>query len=337
MILILFLKYTLPNKNHMSTPVTKKASPLMVIIAFAVVYIVWGSTYFFIQKALGGFPPFILGAFRFLAAGLLLMGWCALKGEKIFDKKSIKHAIIGGILMLGIGNGMVIWVEQSIPSGLVAILVSSAAMWFVILDKPKWGENLRNKSTVLGLIIGFIGVILLFAEQAMQTLNSNGASTQLTGIILLLLAPIGWAAGSLYAKYNSTDAVSVSVSTSWQMLAAGVAFIPGTIIGSEFKTFNWQQISGDAWFAVIYLIIFGSIAAFSAYVWLLTVRPATQVSTYAYVNPVVAVLLSVLFTSEKVTFIQIIGLVVILGSVLLINLAKYRKESSLKKATAYSK
>jgi drug/metabolite transporter (DMT)-like permease len=310
----------------MSPNVNKKAAPLMVILAFAIVYVVWGSTYFFIQKALAGFPPFILGAFRFLAAGFLLITWCAIKGEKIFDKKSIRHAAIGGILMLGVGNGLVIWVEQFTPSGLVAILVSSAAMWFVILDKPKWKENLKSTSTVAGLIIGFIGVILLFAEQMMQTMNSTENGTRISGIILLLLAPIGWAAGSLYSKYNSDNKVSVSVSTSWQMLAAGLAFIPGMLITAEIKDFNLQNVSTDAWLSVGYLIIFGSILAFSAYVWLLTVRPATQVSTYAYVNPVVAVLLSILFTNESVTLIQIIGLLVILGSVLLINLAKYRKK-----------
>jgi drug/metabolite transporter (DMT)-like permease len=310
----------------MSPNVNKKAAPLMVILAFAIVYVVWGSPYFFIQKALAGFPPFILGAFRFLAAGFLLITWCAIKGEKIFDKTSIKHAAIGGILMLGVGNGLVIWVEQFTPSGLVAILVSSAAMWFVILDKPKWKENLKSTSTVAGLIIGFIGVILLFAEQMMQTMNSTENGTRILGIILLLLAPIGWAAGSLYSKYNSDNKVSVSVSTSWQMLAAGLAFIPGMLITAEIKDFNLQNVSTDAWLSVGYLIIFGSILAFSAYVWLLTVRPATQVSTYAYVNPVVAVLLSILFTNESVTLIQIIGLFVILGSVLLINLAKYRKK-----------
>lgn len=310
----------------------KKANPILVIIAFAIVYVVWGSTYFFIQKALAGFPPFILGSFRFLVAGVLLMGWCIFKGEKIFDKKSVKHAAISGLLMLGVGNGLVIWVEQSIPSGLVAIMVSSAAIWFVILDKPKWAENLSNKSTVAGLIIGFIGVILLFAEQLFQTLTQNQSGTQIIGIILLLIAPIGWAAGSLFAKHTSDNKISVSVNTAWQMLAAGFAFIPGGIITAEFKTFNWETIPTEAWLSVGYLIIFGSIAAFSAYVWLLTVRPATQVSTYAYVNPVVAVLLSVAFTQERVTLIQIIGLVVILASVLLINLVKYRKESQQKQA-----
>lgn len=308
----------------------KKPAPLIIVyLAFAIVYIVWGSTYFFIQKALAGFPPFILGTFRFIVAGLLLITWCKFTGKEIFNKQTIKHAAVNGILMLGIGNGIVIWVEQFIPSGLVAIMVASAAIWFVVLDKPKWKENLSSTSTVTGLIVGFIGVILLFGEQLMHILSTDQSTTQIIGMILLILGPIAWAGGSLYSKYKSDPNSSVSVNTAWQMIAAGIAFIPGSLISSEFKHFNWQNIPLDAWLSIIYLIIFGSIAAFSAYVWLLKVRPATQVSTYAYVNPVVAVLLSLSFTSEKITIIQLLGLVVILGSVLLINLAKYRKSKEL--------
>lgn len=307
----------------------KTASPLLVYLAFATVYIVWGSTYFFIQKALAGFPPFILGTFRFIVAGTLLMTWCRFKGEEIFNLKNIKYAVIGGILMLGIGNGIVIWVEQFIPSGLVAIMVASAAIWFVILDKPKWKENLNSKSTVAGLIIGFIGVILLFSQQVLQALNTPQSTNQIVGMILLILGPIAWAGGSLFSKYKSDPESSVSVNTAWQMLGAGIAFIPGSILSSEFKHFNWNNIPLDAWLSILYLILFGSIAAFSAYVWLLKVRPATQVSTYAYVNPVVAILLSLTFTKETVSLIQIAGLVVILGSVLLINLSKYRKNKTV--------
>lgn len=307
----------------------KTASPLMVYLAFATVYIVWGSTYFFIQKALAGFPPFILGTFRFLVAGGLLISWCALKGEQIFNKKNIKHAAIGGILMLGFGNGIVIWVEQFIPSGLVAIMVASAAIWFVILDKPKWKENLSSQSTLAGLIIGFIGVILLFGEQMINSFNTHQSTKQIIGMSLLVIGPIAWAGGSLYAKYKTDPNSSVTVNTAWQMIAAGVMFIPGSIFSSEFKTFQWSQVPLDAWLSIGYLIIFGSIAAFSAYVWLLKVRSATQVSTYAYVNPVVAILLSLGFTNEKITFIQIIGLFVILGSVLLINLVKYKNNAKL--------
>ncbi len=296
----------------------------MIYFAFAIVYIVWGSTYFFIQKALGGFPPFILGVFRFFIAGILMLGWCRFKGEDIFNLKTIKIATVSGILMLGLGNGIVIWVEQFIPSGLVAIMVASAAIWFVILDKSHWKENLSNKYIVSGLIIGFLGVVLLFGNQLLQALDQPQSNLQIIGMVLLVFGPVAWAGGSLYSKYHPTTGSSVSVNTGWQMLMASVAFLPGSLIKSEFKTLDWASIPLDAWLSVIYLILFGSIAAFSAYVWLLKVRPATQVSTYAYVNPVVAVLLSLTFTNEVIGLTQVIGLVIILGSVLLINLPKYK-------------
>ncbi len=296
----------------------------MVYLAFAIVYIVWGSTYFFIQKALAGFPPFVLGVIRFFIAGVLMLGWCKFKGEDIFNLKTIKIATVSGILMLGLGNGIVIWVEQFIPSGLVAIMVASAAIWFVILDKSHWKENLSNKYIVSGLIIGFLGVVLLFGNQLLQALDKPQSNLQIIGMVLLVFGPVAWAGGSLYSKYNPTTGSSVSVNTGWQMLMASVAFLPGSIIKSEFKTLDWAAIPLDAWLSIVYLILFGSIAAFSAYVWLLKVRPATQVSTYAYVNPVVAVLLSLTFTNEVIGVTQVVGLAIILGSVLLINLPKYK-------------
>ena len=302
----------------------KTASPVMVYLAFAIVYIVWGSTYFFIQKALAGFPPFILGAFRFSIAGVLMLTWCKIKGEDIFNLKTIKIATVSGILMLGLGNGIVIWVEQFIPSGLVAIMVASAAIWFVILDKSHWKENLSNKYIISGLVIGFLGVVLLFGDQIVQALDKPQSNLQIIGMVLLVFGPIAWAGGSLYSKYHPTTGSSVSVNTGWQMLMASLAFLPGGFFKSEFKLLDWGNIPLDAWLSIVYLILFGSIAAFSAYVWLLKVRPATQVSTYAYVNPVVAVLLSLTFTNEVIGLTQIIGLVIILGSVLLINLPKYK-------------
>ena len=305
----------------------KTASPVMVYLAFGIVYIVWGSTYFFIQKALVGFPPFVLGVVRFFIAGTLLLGWCKLKGEDIFNLKTIKIATISGVLMLGLGNGIVIWVEQFIPSGVVAIMVASAAIWFVILDKAKWKENLSNKYIVSGLIIGFLGVVLLFSDQIMQAMDHPQSNMQVLGMVLLVFGPVAWAGGSLYSKYNPTTESSVSVNTGWQMLMASLAFLPGSLFKSEFKHLDWGSISLDSWLSIIYLILFGSIAAFSAYVWLLKVRPATQVSTYAYVNPVVAVLLSLTFTNEKIGVTQVIGLAIILGSVLLINLPKYTNKA----------
>lgn len=302
-----------------------RASTLKVVVAFATVYLVWGSTYFFIQKAVHGFPPFLLGAIRFLIAGLLLLGWSILRKEKIFVKENIRHAVVGGLLMLFIGNGAVIWVEQYMPSAVVAIMVSSSPIWFVLLDKPKWKENFSSKSTLIGLAIGFAGVILLFSEKISNAFSSDHIRTELLGMGLLVIGSMAWAGGSLYSKYKSSSG-SATVNTAWQMLIAGIAFIPGTLLRGELQAIQWTSIPTDAWLSLFYLISFGSIAGFSAYVWLLQVRSATQVSTYAYVNPVVAVLLGIFLASEKITLLQIVGLVIILGSVLIINLAKHKKD-----------
>jgi drug/metabolite transporter (DMT)-like permease len=306
----------------------RSASPLLVIIAFATVYIVWGSTYFFIQMALqGGIPPLLMGAMRFTIAGLLILVWCIIKGEKIFIKKSIITSAIVGILLLCGGNGAVIWAEQKLPSAMVAILVSSAPIWFVLLDSHNWSINLRNRSTILGLIVGFAGVILLFGEQLSGMFGGGSVGSKLPGMILLILGSIAWSSGSLYSKHHPSEG-SAAVNVAWQMVIAGLVFGSGSLINHEFDHLQLLQIPLPSWLALGYLILFGSIAAFSAYVWLLQVRPATQVSTYAYVNPVIAVMLGMLFAHEHISLMQITGLVIILGSVLLINLSKYRKEKT---------
>lgn len=304
----------------------KPVSSFMVVLAFATVYIVWGSTYFFILKAMdNGFPPFLLGAIRFITAGVILMAISVANGEKIFIKTNIKHAVVSGLLLLFVGNGIVIWVEQYLPSTMVAITVSAAPIWFVLLDKANWQENFSNRSTLTGLMIGFVGVILLFSEKIMSAFSSTGNHSQLGSMGLLIIGSVAWCAGSLYSKYKSTTGAT-SVNIAWQMVAAGIAFIPGAIITGEAQHMHWQYISIGAWLSLFYLVFFGSIAAFSAYVWLLKVRSPTQVSTYAYVNPVVAVLLGVFFAHENISAMQVAGLLIILGSVLLINLAKYRKQ-----------
>ncbi len=307
---------------------TKNASTFMVVLAFTTVYIVWGSTYFFIQRAIHGFPPLLMGALRFSTAGLLLLSWCVIRKEKIFVWKNIRPAAVSGLLLLFIGNGIVIWVEQYLPSAMVAIMVSCSPIWFVLLDKSEWKNNFRSRSTLLGLMIGFIGVIALFSEKVIEAFSSIGNATELGALALMAVGPIAWAGGSLYSKYKSTGG-SAPVNTSWQMIAAGLAFLPLSLLRGETQNLQWQHIPASAWFSLLYLIFMGSIAAFSAYVWLLQVRPAIQVSTYAYVNPVVAVLLGIFFAHEHVSWLQIVGLVTILVSVLLINLAKYRKAQAV--------
>jgi drug/metabolite transporter (DMT)-like permease len=216
----------------------ESASLAMVVLAFVTVYIVWGSTYFFIQQALSGFPPFILGATRFIIAGLLMMAWCAARGEKLFDLKLIPHAALGGFLMLFIGNGIVIWVEQSLPSALAAIMVSSAPLWFVILDKPKWAVNFKSGWIISALLLGFVGVILLFGERLLHSTAAIKGHQEIIGLVLLSFGVIAWAGGSLYIKYNVKNA-SPLVNTSWQIMAAGLAFVPGIFLLDETK----QRIS----------------------------------------------------------------------------------------------
>lgn len=309
----------------------------MVIAAFAIVYVVWGSTYFFIHKALDGFQPFMLGATRFTIAGLLMLGYCRYKGYKIFHWATIKSAGVTGLLLLFIDTGIIIWVEQFLASGLVAIMAASAAIWFIILDKPNWKTNFRSLPILAGLFLGFLGVVMLFGEQIATAMDEGQRQTNFIGMILLVLGAIAWTAGSLYSKYfNSSEKQADTnslVGTAWQILIAGVAFIITAVIRGEAAAFRPFEVSAEAWWSMAYLIFFGSIIAYSAYIWLLKVRPAMEVSTYAYVNPIVAVFLSYFLTDENITSVQITGLAIILLAVFMINLEAYLKSNKTKPKT----
>jgi drug/metabolite transporter (DMT)-like permease len=298
----------------------KPSSPVMIIVAFATVYIVWGSTYFFIQMAMQSIPPLLIGALRFSTAGLLLLGWCVLKGEKIIDRKSLISSAIAGSLMLAGGNGAVVLGEKTLPSAVVAILWCSQPLIFVLMDKNNWRINFQSGATIVGLLIGFAGVCMLFWE---HLFNYTGASFQVGSMLLVIGGTIAFSAGSLYSKTHPPK-VSAAVNVAWQMIAAAVIFFVGSLMRHELTRFSFDQVTIQAWLAIAYLVLFGSIAAFTAYVWLLANRPATQVSTYAYVNPVIAVILGILFANEHITVLQIGGLVVILISVMLINLSRYQ-------------
>jgi len=307
------------------TTSSKAAPTLWVVIAFALVYVVWGSTYFFIQMAIHGFPPFLMGAVRFVIAGALMLSWCAIKGDKLWIAGDVKTAAMSGCLMLVGGMGIVIWAERTLPSAMVAIIVSIGPLWFVILDKPNWKKNLRSASIVGGLVVGFAGVCLLFGEAIMQSLHGDFTTEQLISLGMLIFGPGAWALGGLYSKKHP-GASPARLTTAWQMLAAGLVYLPISALHNEFSGFDAANVPTQAWLAIAFLIVFGSVIAFTAYVWLLSVRPATQVSTHAYVNPVIAVLLGVWAGSEQISVWQLLGLGVILLSVLLINYEQYTKK-----------
>lgn len=319
----------------------KNPSLVSVIFAYLVVYIVWGSTFFFIEVALRSFPTFVLGSTRFVIAGSILMAFCALKGYKLFNKSDVKQAIYIGFLLLFVDMAAIIWAEQYISSGIVSILSAATAIWFIIFDKPKWKENFSSIPTVLGLILGFLGVVLLFAEQLGGSGDEQDKGQKLLAMGVMTLGTIGWTIGSLTSKYSKPtksynkegqkeESLNVIVKTAWQMITAGVAFTSVAILTGEYKQFKFQDVLPADWAAMAYLILMGSILAFSSYIWLLQVRPATEVSTYAYVNPIVALLLVHFFTHHQVTSLQITGLIVVLFSVLLMNWNLYKNNKTIR-------
>ena len=291
---------------------------LSIFVAYFLIYIVWGSTYYFIGVAMKGFPPFLLGAIRFSFAGLFLLSWCRLKGENIFKKGLIKKSAISGIVLLFIDMAAIMFAQKYVSSSLVAIIASSTAIWIMALDVPMWKKNFRNPFVVAGIVIGFLGVLMLYIEQFSSEKTSDDGKL---GIFILVLGCISWALGTLYAKYYSSgeEEVNAFAGSAWQMLFASAmfwlcAFVNHDVIGMEFN-----HVPSSAWLSLIYLTLFGSIFAHSAYVWLLKVRPAIEVGTHAYVNPLVAIFLGTTLGKENVTIIQIIGLFIIITSVILTN------------------
>jgi drug/metabolite transporter (DMT)-like permease len=308
----------------MSTPSAPKTK---VILAFAALYLIWGSTYFFIREALDGFPPFVLGGLRFLAAAVIMFAWCIATGVSIRPGRDLLKCAIVGFLLLFLGNGAVVWVEQTIASSVVAIVIAVAPLSFVVFDKPNWKVNFRSPATLLGVLAGFAGVLLLFSEKIAAQWAATEVTPETSALLILLVGIIAWPAGSLYSKYVPPKLPNI-VNSGWQMLTGAVFFLAVAGVRGEFADIAWGTIPLHAWLSLAYLTVFGSVITFSAYVWLLQVRPATQVSTYAYVNPVVAVLFGVFLGNEVLGWRELAGLVVILGGVLLINLAKYRRKSS---------
>jgi drug/metabolite transporter (DMT)-like permease len=299
--------------------IKKEPAKALVFAAFASLYIIWGSTYLAIVIAVKNIPPFMMIGIRFLIAGAILYVWCRLQGQSTPPVKSVTNISFAGLLILFFGNGSLVWVEQYIPTGLAAIIVATVPLWFVLLDKRQWKYHFGNKFIIFGLLIGFAGVLTLFAGNSAFT--TTGDPMQLISFFVLLVGTITWAIGSLYSKYKPTEG-STGMKAAIQMIAAGViASIVGVVTG-ELNQFSWSNISWEVVAAIVYLITFGSLIGYMSYVWLLTVRPPAQVGTYAYVNPLVAVLLGWLIVDEKITWHQVVALSIILIGVVIVNLSK---------------
>ena len=299
------------------------------VLAFLAVYIIWGTTYLAAMMALGGLPPFLISAIRYLVAGILLTAWVTIRGSAWPGRMEWMRLGISGIVMLVGGSGLVVFAEQYISSGYAAVIVATEPLWFILLDRPRWKQYFRNRLVVLGLLIGFIGIALFswFAAPSAE----NGTGQVITGTLILLLSAVLWVAGTLYGSWRGHAQTNTGTNisrTSIQLLAAGVfALLLSGVLG-EWREADLLKVSARAWFGVAYLVIMGSLVAYVAFTWLVTVQPPAVVGTHTYVNPVVAVFAGWWFAGETVNKPQLVSLLVVLAGVLITQVANNRSRRS---------
>lgn len=291
-----------------------------IILAFAAVYIIWGTTYLAIRIGIESMPPFTMAGLRYVIAGVLMLLYIQIKGEILFDKTVIRNLLLGAF-MLTCGQGTIFWAEKYVPSGLTAVLISTAPIWYIVADKKHWRNYFTSKLTLFSILLGLAGVWLLFKDQAI-TGNGTSSSMMILASIVIIVACLCWVSASLYYKYNHNPG-SLFKNIGWQLIGGAVGcLLVGTFMG-EWGQFNITQVTARSWGALLYLAIAGSIVAFTAMFWLLERRPAPVVGTYAYVNPVIAVILGYFIADELITGSQIIGMAIILIAAYLANRVKF--------------
>ena len=283
------------------------------VAAFAVIYLVWGSTYLAIRFAVETIPPFLLAGARFLVAGGIMYAWLLARGEAKVTKGQLVPCATSGILMLVGGNGLVCWAEQFIPSGITALIIGTAPLWIVMVGWIGFKDDAPSGKIVLGLLLGLVGIGIL-AEPA----GFSAGEINLWGIVAILFACFFWAWGSFLSKSPKMPK-STLLSVALQMLIAGAAMVLISCGLGEPMNMDWSAVSAKSLWSLAYLIVFGAILAYSCYGWLFRNASAVAVSTYAYVNPVVAVILGYWLANEEVTQMTIIGAALILFSILLVS------------------
>lgn len=288
------------------------ASRAKLVTAFAAVYIIWGSTYLAIRHAIETIPPFLMAGTRMLLAGIALYLWARWRGAAGPTRREWRAATIAGALLLLGGNGAVVWAQQRVPSGVTALLVASMPFWMVVLDALRPGGTRPHGRTIGGLVLGMGGIVLLIGPRL-----SGTGHIDLLGAAALMFGSASWAAGSLYSRDAPLPGARL-LSTGMQMLTGGALLMLLALVVGEVGGFDSAGVSVDSAVAYAYLVVFGSLVGFTAFVWLLAHVPADRVATYAYVNPIVAVLLGWAVDREPITPRIAIAAIVIVTAVALI-------------------
>jgi drug/metabolite transporter (DMT)-like permease len=305
----------------MPTKPGRDANRWLIALGILILYVVWGSTYLGIRIAIETIPPFAMAAIRFVIAGCVLLVVSVARERRAFvapSRREWRDTFVVAGLLLGGGMGMVAWGEQTVPSGIAALLVAMLPLWVAVLGRLFLGERLPRPA-VAGVAIGLLGVAILVAPAG------EGANRfDLAGVGALVLSPVSWAIGSLYAAHRARLPRRPLLATGMQMLAGGIILAIMAVAAGEPARLDLRSVSPESLTALAYLTAIGSLVAFTAYGWLLRVAPLSLVATYAYVNPVVAVVLGAVILGEEVTFRTLTAGAVIIFAVALIIGARSR-------------
>jgi drug/metabolite transporter (DMT)-like permease len=295
--------------------------------AFAAVYLIWGSTYLAISFVIETVPPFFMAGTRFVLAGLILYAWTRLRGS---TRATLSHwrsaAIIGALMLLG-GHGAVVWAEQWVASGLVSLLIATVPLWMVCVDWLRGGSEPSVRIAV-GLALGFAGVALLVSS--LEGLGTG--SIDIVGAVIVVFGAFLWANGSLYSRSAKLPS-SPLLATAMQMTAGGIWLLLASLVTGELTRIQLNQVSMRSLFSWVYLVSFGALIAFTSYIWLLKVANPARVSTYAYVNPIVALFLGWALAEEPLTLLKTLAAIIILTSVIIITTCQPKDKLAKKQRT----